>query len=110
MQVVSPGLGKIFPRMRRRVAANERRLPVGRRAIGVVFGEPPGVVSAFVAEQLTKGRELGRVAQQLVPVKMPAFMAKVTEQRAIAFVKPLAALRARHLVGLTDIERDDARS
>jgi hypothetical protein len=49
MEIMRPCLGKIFPWMHARVAADKAFLPIGRRSVGIVAGPCLLVVAAFIA-------------------------------------------------------------
>jgi hypothetical protein len=69
-----------------RVMADEVRLPVGRRAVGILGLQRLGVILAVVAKELPAGIELAAVAYQPVPVIVPDLMPEVTEQGPVGLV------------------------
>ncbi len=103
-----PRLGPVFQRMGTRVSADESILPVGGSAFGVVGLERSVVVGPFVAEYLSKSVECAGVLDQSIPIVVSALMPEVPRQRSIRFTQRVAAPLTLRIVGLGDIDRNDA--
>src|ERR1700719_5197891 len=97
-----PGLGKILPRMRRGIGADEFLLPVRHHAIGVIGLQRLAVIHRLVAKNLAARFGEAAIAHQHVPKIMADLMAEVPEQRAIWLVHWGAALLALDVICLLE--------
>ena len=108
VQVMRPGLGPVFPRVRTGVAAHETLFPIGHRAGFIVTLERIAVVFALVAEQRAVAVDPFGIGHQAVEIIVAAFMAEVTQQRAVAFMHLFARALALGRIGFGDVQGDQA--
>ena len=108
VHVVGPALRPVFPGMGRGIGADVAELPVRRRPVFVVPLQAVAVVERLVAEQRTTGFEPVAVGNQAVPVVMSDLVPQMADQGAIRLVHVGARAFAMHIVGLDDVERDQA--
>ena len=108
VQVVRERLGPVLPRVHRRVGADVALLPVGRRALRVVAVHRLRVVLALVAEQRAERVARAGLVDQDRLVVVAELVADVADHRAVRLAELGAALRADRVVGLREVDRDDA--
>ncbi len=108
VQVVSPALRPIFPRMCGSVSTHEALLPVFGGTGVVVTLQCRAVIGALIAEHRAKRLQPRLALYEELPVIVPALVAKVPEQGAIRFVQTHPLLFAVGIVGFRDVDRDDA--
>ncbi len=108
VQVVGPGFGPVFPRVRCSVAADEALFPVGDRTVLVVPLECVAIILALVAEQRAVAVDPWCIGNQAVEIIVAALVTEVTQQRAITFVHLFARALALGRIGFGDVQRDQA--
>ena len=108
MQVMSPGFGPVFPRVRGRVGADIRLFPVECGAVSIVSLQAFRIVVALVAEVGTEGFELLLAAHQPHEIIMTRFVAEMAQQGSIRFLHRRADAFALRIVGFGDIHRNQA--
>jgi hypothetical protein len=77
-------------------------------AVLVMVFQRLGIVLSLVAEERAKCRQIGRAAQQNVPVMVADLVAKMPDQRAIRLLHLGAPRLALRVVGFGYVERDFA--
>ncbi len=108
VQVMRPALGPVFPRMHAGIGADVVQRPVRARALRIVGLQAGRVVLGFIAEQGAKALQPVGAGDQPVPVVVADLMAEMPEQRAVGLMHGLAHRFACGVVGLVEVQRDQA--
>ena len=82
--------------------------PVGGRPLLVAALEAGGVVLRFIAKELVKPVQPRRSVHQPIPVVMADFMAKMPQQRAVRLAHGFAHGFALGVIGLFEVDGDQA--
>ena len=108
MQVVGERLGPVLGRVHGRVGAYVALLPAIWRPLGVVALERGGVVLALIAEERAAAFPALLAGGEHGPVEVAHLVPEMTEQRPIGLAELLAHALAVRVVGLGEIQGDDA--
>lgn len=112
LQVMSPGLGPVFPGMGGGISTDEGLRPIRGRGALIIGAEAGGIVLPFIAEALAKGQAQGmipgEIRQETLPEVVRAFMPEMSEQGAAALAEGLAVDLPVGVVRFLEIDGDDA--
>src|ERR1700735_4862788 len=93
-----PGLGPVFPGVRRSVCADVVVLPIQRRPILIVYLERGAIILAVVAKHRTAFLQPATVPDQYVPEIVADLMTEVAEQGPVRLTHLRAAALAHDIV------------
>src|SRR5215213_10221898 len=108
MEIVSPSLGKIFPRMGGGIGADEFLLPIFLRSIGIMSLQGVTVILPLVPEDLAEALQARIVAHQDVPEIVTDLVAEVAEERPVWLRHAVAPTLPLGVIRLGDIDGDQA--
>src|SRR5580704_13677809 len=90
------------------VGADVLLSPTWHRALLIVALERGSVILPLIAEQRTEIVQPARLRNQTIPIIVSSFVPQVAEQSAIRLAQLFANALARGIVGLFDVDRDNA--
>src|SRR3954447_12276332 len=96
----------IFPWMRGSICANVILPPALRRAVVVMALQRLRIILLLVAEERAKPRQIGRAAQQDVPVMVADLVTEVADQGAVRLVHLCAPGFPLGVVSFGDVQSD----
>src|SRR5688572_13622499 len=105
---MGPTFGPVLPRMHRGIGGDVIVRPVWRGALLVVPLEGCGIILPLIAEELPEFLVPGRARDETIPVVVANFVAEVSEKGPVGLAQFAPDLLALRVVGLFDIERDEA--